>query len=106
MNMKRLASIGFLATGLAAAGCGTSGKEFNADLFESLRNGHTTQREVESMFGRPFKKGFQNDKKVWVYEYNKYRMFGSDFSKDMVIIFDDSGVVENHQFMESSPASR
>ena len=106
MNMKRLLSIGFLVLSLAVIGCGTSGKEFNADLFESIQNGHTTQQEVESMFGHPFKKGIQNKREVWVYEYNKYRMFGSDTSKDMVIIFDDSGVVENHQYMASKPKTK
>ena len=105
MNMKRFLSIGILLAVLAATGCGTSGKEFNEVLFDSIKNGHTTQEEVESMFGHPFKRGFQKGKEVWIYEYNKYRAFGTDTSKDMVFVFDNSGVVDTHQFMTSQPTS-
>lgn len=106
MSMKLFLSIGFLVLGLTVVGCGTSGKEFNATLFDSVVNGHTTQEEVESMFGRPFKKGFQNGKEIWVYEHNQYKalpMFGEDTSKDMVVTFDENKVVKTHQFMTSKP---
>jgi predicted DNA-binding ArsR family transcriptional regulator len=105
MNMKRFLPIGILLAVLAVTGCGTSGKEFNEVLYDSIQNGHTTQEEVESMFGLPFKKGVQNGKEIWVYEHNKYRLIGKDTSKDLVIIFDKAGVVETHQFMTSQPTS-
>ncbi len=106
MNIKLFLSFGFLVAGLTVFGCGTSGKEFNSSLFDSMENGRTTQHEVESMLGNPFKKGFQNGNEVWIYEHNKYkafRMFGEDTSKDMVIIFDKDKVVKTHVFMTSQP---
>ncbi len=106
MNMKLFLFFGFLVMSLTVFGCGTSGKEFNSSLFESIENGNTTQPEVESMLGSPFKKGFQNGNEVWIYEHNKYkafRMFGEDTSKDMVIIFDEDKVVKTHVFMTSQP---
>jgi len=106
MNMKRFLFIGILLAILAVTGCGTSGKEFNEVLYDSLQNGHTTREEVESMFGHPFKKGVQNGKEIWVYEHNKYRLIGKDTSKDLVVTFDDAGVVETHQFMTSQPTSQ
>lgn len=105
MNMKRFLPIGILLAILAVTGCGTSGKEFNEVLYDNIQNGHTTQEEVESMFGQPFKKGVQNGKAIWVYEHNKYRLIGKDTSKDLVITFDKAGVVETHQFMTSQPTS-
>jgi len=105
MNMKFFISIGFLVMSLMVFGCGTSGKDFNSTLFDSIQNGHTTQEEVETMFGQPFKKGYQNGDEIWIYEHNKYKVFrilGEDTSKDMVVIFDESKVVKTHLKMTSS----
>ncbi len=104
MNIKRLLFFGFLVVGLTTFGCGTSGKDFNASLFDSINNGNTTKEEVESMFGRPFKKGFQNGNEIWIYEYNKYKAFkilGEDSTKDMVVIFDENKVVKTHLMMNN-----
>jgi outer membrane lipoprotein-sorting protein len=106
MHMKRFLFIGILLAILAVTGCGTSGKEFNEVLYDSIENGHTTKEEMESMFGQPFKKGVQNGKEIWVYEHNKYRLIGQDTSKDLVVTFDRSGVVETHQFMSSQATSQ
>ncbi len=109
MSMKLFLSFGFLMVSLMVAGCGTSGKEFNSTLFDSIQNGHTTQQEVESMMGKPFKKGLQNGKEVWVYEHNQYKAFkilGEDTSKDMVVTFDENKVVKTHQYMTSQPGPK
>ncbi len=104
MSMKQFVFFGFLMAGLTLFGCGTSGKDFNATLYDSINNGNTTQQEVESMFGRPFKKGFQNGDEIWIYEHNKYKVFsvlGADTSKDMVVIFDENKVVKTHLMMDN-----
>jgi hypothetical protein len=106
ISMKHILSIGILLAVFVVTGCGTSGKEFNEVLFDSIENGHTTQAEMESMFGHPFKKGVQNGKEIWVYEHNKYRLIGKDTSKDLVVTFDKTGVVETHQFMTSKATSQ
>jgi len=103
--MKFFISFGFLVMSLTVFGCGTSGKDFNSTLFDSIRNGHTTQQEVETMLGQPFKKGYQNGNEIWIYEHNKYKVFrilGEDTSKDMVVIFDESKVVKTHLKMTSN----
>jgi hypothetical protein len=107
--MKQLLSIWLLVVGLTVIGCGTSGKEFDNSLVDDIVNGQTTQREVETMFGNPFKKGIQNGKEVWIYEHNQYKtlsLFGDDTSKDMVIIFDDSKVVKTHLYMTNQGSQK
>lgn len=104
MKIKRLLFLGLLVAVLTTFGCGTTGKEFDADLFDNINNGNTTQEQVESMFGLPFKKGYQNGNEIWVYEHNKYKAFkilGADTSKDMVVIFDENKVVKTHVMMDS-----
>ena len=91
---------------LTLGGCGgTVGKKFNASKIENIINGTTTQAEIKNMFGKPFKTGIQNGKPIWVYEYNKYNLLKNETSRDLIIVFGPSGVVQSHQFMsnEASP---
>jgi hypothetical protein len=90
---------------LFAIGCGTAGKNFNESLYKNIVKGTTTQKEIHAMFGSPFKKGIQNGYPVWTYEYNYYNSLGNDTTKDMVIVFDQRGVVKSHQMMTNQPES-
>ncbi len=96
---------GLLSGFLLISGCGTTGKEFDETRVENIVNGTTTQDQVEELFGPPFKKGVLNGRPIWVYEYNKYMALGDDTSKDLVIVFEDTGVVRSHQFMSDKGAA-
>ena len=90
---------------LAFGGCGgTVGKKFNTPKVENIINGTTTQAEIKTIFGKPFKTGIQNGKPIWVYEYNRYNLLRNDTSKDLIIVFGSSGVVQSHQFMSNEPS--
>ena len=89
-----------LLTGLLLIyGCGTIGKDLNESLYKNIVAGTTTHKEIQAMFGPPFKKGIQNGYKVWTYEYNAFNSVGDDTTKDMVIVFTPDGVVKSHQMM-------
>ena len=90
---------------LAIGGCGgTVGKKFNTSKVENIINGTTTQKEIKNMFGKPFKTGIQNRKSVWVYEDNRYNLLRNETSKDLIIVFGPTGVVQSHQFMSNEPS--
>ena len=93
----------FLETAWALGGCGTVGKNFNEFKTANITSGVTTQAEIEIMFGKPFKTGLQNGQPVWIYEHNRYYLINDNTSKDLVIVFGPSGVVQSHQFMTSEP---
>ncbi|MBC8287245.1 MAG: hypothetical protein H8E42_07200 [Nitrospinae bacterium] len=94
----------FLLTSvLFVCGCGTTGKDFNESLYKNIVVGTTTHKEIQAMFGPPFKKGIQNGYKIWTYEYNFYNSLGKDITKDMIIVFTQSGVVKSHQMMTNQP---
>ena len=84
-------------------GCGTAGKNFDESKYKNIVAGTTTQKEVHSMLGSPFKKGIQNGYSVWTYEYNFYNSIGDDVTKDMAIVFNRQGVVKSHQMMTNRP---
>ena len=80
-------------------GCGTTGKNFNESLYKNIVEGTTTHKEIQAMFGPPFKKGVQNGHNTWTYEYNFYNVLGNNITKDIIIVFTESGVVKSHQMM-------
>ena len=84
-------------------GCATVGKNFDESLYANIAKGTTTHKEIQSMFGPPFKKGIQNGYPVWTYEYNYVNALGSDIIKDMIIVFEKNGVVKSHQLMTNTP---
>ena len=88
-----------LFTSLLFIGCGTTGNNFNESLHKNIVVGTTTHKEIQAMFGSPFKKGVQNGYKTWTYEYNFYNAFGNNITKDIIIVFTQSGVVKSHQMM-------
>ena len=92
LNLLLLGSLFFI-------GCGTTGKNFNESLHKNIVVGTTTHKEIQAMFGSPFKKGIQNGYKTWTYEYNFYNALGNNITKDIIIVFNQSGVVKSHQMM-------
>jgi len=90
---------------LVFGGCGgTVGGKFDASKVETIINGTTTQAEIKKIFGKPFKTGIQNEKSIWVYEYNRYDLFRNETSKDLIIVFGPNRVVQSHQFMSNEPS--
>ena len=92
LNILLLASLLFI-------GCGTTGKNFNESLHKNIVAGTTTHKEIQAMFGSPFKRGVQNGYKTWTYEYNFYNALGNNITKDIIIVFNQSGIVKSHQMM-------
>jgi hypothetical protein len=103
INSALVLNIFLLISLLFIYGCGSTGKKFNESLYKNIIAGTTTHKEIQAMFGLPFKKGIQNGFKVWTYEYNAYNSLGNDITKDMVIVFTPSGVVKSHQMMTNQP---
>ena len=90
---------------LGLGGCGgTVGTKINTSKVENIINGTSTQAEIKKIFGKPFKTGIQNGKLIWVYEYNRYNLLRKEISKDLIIVFSPSGVVQSHQFMSNEPS--
>ncbi len=102
-NYAQVLNIFLLTSVLFVCGCGTTGKDFNESLYKNIVVGTTTHKEIQAMFGPPFKKGIQNGYKIWTYEYNFYNSLGKDITKDMIIVFTQSGVVKSHQMMTNQP---
>ena len=84
-------------------GCGTVGTDFDESRVNKIVKGSTHQREIQSMFGKPFRTGTENCRDIWIYEYNLYSAIGTSSSKDLTVVFDAQGKVHSYQIMSSSP---
>lgn len=98
-NYARVLNIILLTGVLFVCSCGTTGKNFSESLYKNIVVGTTTHKEIQAMFGPPFKQGVQNGFKTWTYEYNVYKALGNNITKDIIIVFNEGGVVKSRQMM-------
>ena len=83
--------------------CGTVGKVFDITLVSQVETGKTAKKDVEDLFGKPFRTGFENGREVWIYEYSTYSAFTKESSKDLILVFDKEGRVYSQQVMARTP---
>jgi hypothetical protein len=84
-------------------GCATMGAPFQFQGPDSVVVGKTTQSDVISQYGKPFRVGFENGRTKWTYGYYQYRLFGTSDTKDLAITFDNKRVVSDYTYSSSSP---
>ncbi|MDX1694499.1 MAG: outer membrane protein assembly factor BamE [Ketobacteraceae bacterium] len=83
---------------LATAGCANVGKEFPTDQVDTITIGKTTIDQVRATFGEPWRVGRENGQKTWTYGKYKYSLFSDTQTTDLVIRFDDKGVVQAYNY--------
>lgn len=93
----------------AMAGCITIGREFPAAAVHQLQKGKTTRAEVDRLFGTPWRTGIDDGMKTWTYAWYRYSLFGDPKTRDLIVRFDDRGIVASYTFnstySEDSPES-
>jgi hypothetical protein len=87
----------FLSASLLA-GCVSMGHEFPTSQVASIRIGETSQNDIFTTFGTPWRTGLENGMKTWTYGDYHYSLFGNGSTEDLVIKFDRQGVVASYVF--------
>lgn len=78
---------------------GTGGNDFDFEKL-ALKNGISTKYYVEETIGLPYKTGIENGRPVAVYEHHEYIM-GNIASKDLVVMYNDDGIVIGFQYFST-----
>ncbi len=91
------AVLGYLML-LLVSGCATIGHEFPAGQVSSIKMGETTQNDIYTTFGAPWRTGLDNGMKTWTYGNYYYSLFSEGSTEDLVIKFDKRGVVASFVF--------
>jgi outer membrane protein assembly factor BamE (lipoprotein component of BamABCDE complex) len=92
-----------LLLSITAAGCLTIGYEFRVDAVSRIRIGETTRLQISDIFGQPWRTGIEDGKTTWTYAHYRYSMLGESMTRDLVIRFDEKGVVTSYTFNSSYP---
>ncbi|MGZ5575556.1 MAG: hypothetical protein ACXWEV_01650 [Methylobacter sp.] len=83
---------------LLSSGCATVGHEFPASQVSTIKIGETTQNNIYSTFGAPWRTGLDNGMKTWTYGNYYYSLFSDGSTEDLVIKFDNRGIVASFVF--------
>lgn len=109
-------TFGVLITGCASTGNEILRKESEHSMVTKMTEGRTTKTEVKGMFGSPLKTSFTDGGlEIWNYEFSNVsldaisyvpivNMFGGTSSgkkKELVVLFDQVGVVKRYSMSES-----
>jgi hypothetical protein len=83
---------------LMVSGCATVGHEFPTAPVSTIKIGETTQNDIYTTFGAPWRTGLDNGMKTWTYGNYYYSLFSDGSTEDLVIKFDNRGVVASFVF--------
>jgi len=83
---------------LAMSACVSLGFDFNEAQVKSLQNNVTTQTQVKEMLGNPWRTGMENGLVTWTYGRYQYGLFKPALAKDLVLRFDNSGMLKSYTY--------
>jgi outer membrane protein assembly factor BamE (lipoprotein component of BamABCDE complex) len=83
---------------MLSSGCASVGHSFPASQVPTIRIGETTQNDIYTTFGAPWRTGVDNGMKTWTYGDYRYGLFNDSSTEDLVIKFDKRGVVSSFTY--------
>ncbi len=98
-----LVTLVFLGGNMAS--CATVGKTFPEEAVRDIRIGMTTQKDLRAVFGEPWRTGLEDGLETWTYGRYRYRLFKDSESSDLVIRFDNKGVVTSYSYSTTNPVA-
>ncbi|MDX1649769.1 MAG: outer membrane protein assembly factor BamE [Myxococcota bacterium] len=99
MSLRRPALALLLGLALSGlAGCITIGRDFPVGPVNGLEVGRTTRQDVREAFGPPWRTGLEDGQLTWTYGYYQYGLFFDPRARDLVLRFDDRGVLASYSY--------
>ncbi|MCG2746451.1 MAG: outer membrane protein assembly factor BamE [Desulfobulbaceae bacterium] len=86
------------------SGCATVGRDFPAYQVPRIKIGETTQTDIRSMFGPPWRVGVEDGTKTWTYGKYRYGLFAETSTQDLVVRFNDDGIVTSYTYNTTEPS--
>ncbi|MDH3520288.1 MAG: outer membrane protein assembly factor BamE [Myxococcales bacterium] len=86
------------------AGCMSVGVEFPVEPVRDIEIGVTSRADVQRMFGDPWRTGIEDGQRTWTYGRYRYSLFGAAATRDLVLRFNERGVVTSYTFNSTHPS--
>jgi hypothetical protein len=83
---------------MSLAGCATVGKPIPASSAKEIQIGTTTRQQIQARFGDPWRTGIEDGRQSWTFGYYHISLFGKADAEDLVVVFDQNGVVSSYKF--------
>jgi len=83
---------------LATVGCASIGRPFPSDKVKDIAIGKTTQTQIESMYGHPYRTGVEDGDVTWSYVDEHYVLFGDPRTTDLQVRFASDGTVKSYNY--------
>ena len=78
--------------------CISLGKNFPHINVKLIKTGETAKGDIRKLFGSPWLSGINDGELAWTYGNYDYSLFGDRKAKDLVIQFDENGVVTTYTY--------
>ena len=101
--MKRLIPMCFAAI---LCGCMTLGKPFEVAPVPSIELGKTTDKDLNRMFGEPYRTGIEDGSNTATWLHYKLSVFGDQRTRDLYVKFNSDGTVKSYAFNSNIPADQ
>jgi len=95
-NIAARAAVILLSCGLSA--CVSLGRQFDTGAVKGIVEGRTTQSEIETTFGSPFRTGLDSGDTTWTYINYSFGLFSRQKAVDLVVRFNADGTVKSYTF--------
>jgi len=94
-----------LCTMLAVAltACVTAGRKFPTENVAKIQIGTSTMDDIKQLFGPPWRTGLEDGEKTWTYGTYHRKLFKESEASDLVIRFNNDGVVRSYSFSTTPP---
>lgn len=80
------------------SGCVTLGQDFDDSVVIKLQKEITTQQQVQQALGSPWRVGMENGLITWTYGRYHYGLINKVEAKDLIIRFDQKGVLKSYAY--------
>jgi hypothetical protein len=98
MNPRNLFRSACAVPLLATAGCVSLGRPFPTDKISGIALNKTTQAELTTSYGHPYRTGVEDGDVTWTYVDEHFPLLGEPRTVDLFLRFNADGTVKSYTY--------